>query len=126
MKLKALLGIILVLHLAGCATIFKGTKEEVKFDSEPAGAQVIVNGMVIGMTPCAFKLESKGQYMIEIRKEGHQIWGMTLTNHIGAGWIILDILGGLIPVIIDAATGAWYHLDETSINAVLRQQQPAR
>jgi hypothetical protein len=116
--------IVFLFSITGCALIFKTTKEEVKFDSEPAGAQVIVNGTVMGTTPCAFKLESKGTYMIEIRKEGHAIWGKQLTNHVGAGWIILDILGGLVPIIIDAATGAWYQLDEKSINAVLIKQQP--
>ncbi|MGC9093737.1 MAG: hypothetical protein ACP5JH_10890 [Bacteroidota bacterium] len=39
---------------------------------------------------------------------------------------MLDILGGLIPVIIDAATGAWYYLDQTSINAVLEKTAVSR
>ncbi|GAA5522894.1 hypothetical protein Asal01_02862 [Fodinibius salicampi] len=34
----------------------------------------------------------------------------------------LDVLGGLVPVVVDAATGAWYNLDQESINATLKEQ----
>jgi hypothetical protein len=30
----------------------------------------------------------------------------------GGGWIVLDVLAGLVPVIIDAATGEWSSVDE--------------
>jgi hypothetical protein len=33
-------------------------------------------------------------------------------NSIGTRWIVLDILGGLVPVIIDAATCPWDHPDQ--------------
>jgi hypothetical protein len=44
---------------------------------------------------------------------------------VGAGWVIIDILGGLLPVIIDAATGDWYSLDQDHVNAALEKQQGA-
>jgi hypothetical protein len=31
----------------------------------------------------------------------------------------LDILGGLFPLVIDAATGAWYEFDNTQLNVDL-------
>ncbi len=40
----------------------------------------------------------------------------------GAGWIILDILGGLVPIIVDVATGGWYELDNTNVKVVLEKQ----
>ena len=36
----------------------------------------------------------------------------------------MDIFGGLLPVVVDALTGAWYHLDTDNINAVLEKQHP--
>lgn len=107
----------------GCAIIFKGTKEEVSFDSGPGAAEVYVNGAKVGVTPCRVQLKSKEEYTIEFRKEGYQTKSIRISNSVGAGWVVLDILGGLIPVIIDAATGAWYYLDQTSVNAVLEKQQ---
>ncbi len=115
--------IISVYLLIGCASIFKGTSTNVDFSSDPYGAKVYVNGNLIGTTPVKLKLESKKTYNIEFKKEGFDTKTFTITNHVGAGWIILDILGGLIPVVVDAATGAWYDLDQDNINAILEKQK---
>ena len=112
----------LVFFLSSCATLFKGTNEEVRFGSEPQKAEVWVNGAKMGETPTSLKLESKKTYTIEFRKEGFRPVTRTITNRVGAGWIILDVLAGLVPVIVDAATGAWYSLDQKNVDAVLEQQ----
>lgn len=106
-----------------CATIFKGSTDDVSFSSDPSGAKVYVNGVLLGTTPVKLKLKSKNSYTIEIKKEGYETKTVVINNSIGAGWIILDILGGFIPVIIDAATGSWYSLDQEHVNAVLEKQQ---
>ena len=110
--------------ISSCATLFKGTTEEVNFNSDPQRAEVWVNGIKMGETPVALKLESKKTYAIEFKKEGFEPRTYTITNHVGAGWVILDVLAGLVGVIVDAATGAWYSLDQKNINAVLKKQQP--
>jgi hypothetical protein len=46
-----------------------------------------------------------------------------ITNHVGVGWIVLDVIFGLVPVIVDAATGSWYELDQKIVNALLEKQQ---
>jgi hypothetical protein len=126
--MKKIVCILLLFSLAlfntSCALIFKGTKEEVNFGSDPQRAEVWINGIKMGETPMSLKLESKKTYTVEFRKEGYEPVVKTITNKVGAGWIILDILGGLVPVIVDAATGAWYHLDQKNVNAILRNQQP--
>ena len=113
----------MILVLGGCALMFKGTSEEVGFQSDPQRAEVFIDGSLCGTTPCAVKLETKKSYKIEIRMEGYQSYTTTITNKIGAGWIVLDILGGLIPVVVDGATGAWYCLDTKYVNAILAEQQ---
>ncbi len=113
----------LVFFLSNCATLFKGINDEVKFGSEPQKAEVWANGAKMGETPVTLKLESKKTYQIEFRKEGFKTETRTITNHVGVGWVILDVLGMLIPVIVDAATGAWYGLDQKNVDAVLSKQQ---
>lgn len=116
--------LVLLVYITGaCATLFKGTHNMVDFSSDPSGAKVYVNGGLMGTTPVNLKLESKRTYTIEFKKDGYEPRTYTITNSVGAGWIILDILAGLVPVIIDAATGAWYELDQTAVNAVLEEQQ---
>lgn len=111
--------LVMVLFLTNCATVFKGTTTDVNFRSDPTGAEVYVNGNEMGNTPVELKLESKKIYHIEFKKEGYESKTYTITNHIGVNWVILDVLLGLVPVIVDAATGSWYYLDQESINTVL-------
>jgi hypothetical protein len=104
---------------SGCATIFKGSKEIVSFSSEPSGAKVYVDGQPLGSTPFQLELKSNKTYTIEFRLDGFLNRTVMLSNSVGAGWIILDVLFGLLPVVIDAATGNWYSLDQTHVRAAL-------
>lgn len=124
MRVKILSLVLVCIYLSSCALVFKGTKQELSANSDPSRAQVWVNGIQMGETPITLKLESKKTYAIEFKKEGYKSKTVNVTNHIGAGYIILDIVCGLVPIIIDAATGAWYSLDDKTVNAVLEKQQP--
>ncbi len=111
----------LLFSLSGCAAIFKGNSSKIDTSSNPSGAGVFVDGNYMGDTPIRLKLESKRTYNIEFRKEGYKSKTFNITNHVGAGWIVLDVLAGLVGVIVDAATGAWYELDQKNINAILEK-----
>jgi len=121
--MKKYLVVCLIFVLAGCATLFKGTKEEVSFGSNPAGAEIYIDGKLMGKTPAAFQLITKKVYVIEF-KLGDKTKTVNLNNSVGAGWIILDVLGGLVPVIVDAATGAWYSFDMKNVNVDLQYPLP--
>jgi hypothetical protein len=118
-KLALFLTVCLVLSLTSCATLFKGTTEEVNFGSNPTGAEVWVDGKLMGTTPINFRLITKKVYLIEFKYQD-QTKSVYLNNHVGAGWIVLDVLGGLIPVVIDAVTGAWYSFDQSNVNVDFR------
>jgi len=115
--------VIFIITFEGCAAIFSGSSQKVDFSSDPSGAKVYVNGNYMGVAPLQLKLEKKHSYTIEFRKEGYENKTVLITNSVGAGWIVLDALGGLIPIIIDAATGSWYSLDQDHVNAALEAQQ---
>jgi hypothetical protein len=115
--------VLIAFLLTSCATLFKGPTEKVNFGSAPNGAKVYVNSQYMGTTPLEIKLESKKTYTIEFSKEGFQNKVVMISNKVGAGWIILDVLAGLIPIIVDAATGSWMQLDQTNVNAALEAQQ---
>ena len=123
MKIKILSVALICIYLSSCATLFKGTKQEVSFRSDPQRVEVYVNGIRMGETPLTLKLVTKKTYAIEFKIEGYKPKSVQINNKIGAGWIILDILAGLVPVVIDAATGAWYSLDQKNVDAVLEKQQ---
>ena len=123
MKIKILAIALICIYSSSCALDFKGTKEEVVFGSDPQRAEVYVNGVRMGETPLTLKLVTKQTYAIEFRREGYKPKSVQINNKVGAGWVVLDIVLGLVPVVIDAATGAWYSLDQKNINMVLEKQR---
>ncbi|MDP2886992.1 MAG: PEGA domain-containing protein [Ignavibacteria bacterium] len=106
-----------------CALIFSGTKGLVHFDASPEASEVWVDGAFMGTTPCRIALKKSVEHTVEFRKAGYTPRSYKLQNSIGAGWVILDVIGGLIPVIVDATTGAWYQFDQDHVNSVLQKQQ---
>lgn len=114
----------LILVLTGCATIFTGGRGKFQATSSPQGADVFVNGEKMGQTPLTLRLKTKGEYKIVIRKEGYKEQSFRITNKVGVGWVILDVLMGLVPVIVDAATGSWYTFNEKNFNAELEKNAP--
>jgi hypothetical protein len=123
MKTKIIALIALTVFSMSCATVFKGNHSRVGFTSEPRGAKVYVDGAYMGDTPIRLKLESRHDYTIEFVQEGYKTKAFHLTNHIGPGWVVLDVILGLVPVLVDAVTGSWYDLDQKHLNAVLERQQ---
>jgi hypothetical protein len=121
--ISGMLLICILIAFSSCAAIFKGSNSSLDATSDPSGATVYVNSEPYGQTPINLQLKSNKSYMIEFKKKGYVTVTRHITSSIGAGWIILDVLAGLVPVIIDAATGSWYSLDQDHVNAVLEEQQ---
>jgi hypothetical protein len=107
--------LLVFLLVTSCATLFKGATDPINFGSNPVGAEVYVDGKLMGKTPLNLELTSKKTYAIDFKFEG-QTKTVNLTNKVGAGWIILDVVCGLIPIIVDAATGSWYMLSPKNLN----------
>lgn len=110
-KVSALVAMMVItLGLSACATVFKGGNQSVPVSSDPQGAEVLINGISYGVTPLTLDLEVDRQYTLVLR-QGGQEETFFLRSEIGTLWIILDVVSGLVPVIIDAATGDWYELE---------------
>ena len=113
---KLVISITLFFLLAGCATIFKGDKEVIQASSDPEGAEVFIDGVSYGKTPVDLTLDVTKSYTVIFRYEDQERT-VVIKNNIGTLWIVLDILGAGIPLIVDAITGDWYELspDEVSV-----------
>jgi hypothetical protein len=115
--------LILALILPGCGTIFSSGPDPVDFGSKPDGAIVLVNGQSMGTTPVTLKLEPNKTCIITYRKEGFEDATVTLNSHVRAGYVVLDILVGVIGVAIDAATGDWKAFDQGQYYVELKAKQ---
>ncbi len=40
----------------------------------------------------------------------------------GGGWVVLDVIFGLVPVIVDAATGRWFYPSEDNVKVALEKE----
>ena len=110
---------ISIMGLMSCATLFANKTPEVRMQSDPDGATVYVNGNNMGKTPVNLQLAADKPYTTEFRRDGYQTKVYHLNNHVRGVWIVLDILGGFWPIVIDLATGSWYEFDSTDVKANL-------
>jgi len=104
---------------SACATLFNDSQRSVSMSSNPTGAEVWINGTMRGTTPISLDMNNHESLVVSFRKDGYDDVTCAISASVGAGWVILDILGGLLPVIVDAATGAWYSLNSSNCNVVL-------
>lgn len=118
---KVLSFCLVCLLVTSCAAIFKGSRSKLDLASKPTGAKVYIDGNYQGDTPLKLRLESKRDYTIEFRVEGYPSKTVNILNKVGAGWIVLDVLCGLVGIVVDSFTGSWYEFDQRSVTVVLEE-----
>jgi hypothetical protein len=96
---------------AGCATVTRGKTDEVWFESIPWGARVTLQPPTVDcVTPCAQELRHKQDYVVRFEKEGYVPAEVTVSSKFRgagvAGFAGNVILGGLVGMGVDHATGA--------------------
>ncbi len=65
----------------------------VEFGSEPAGAEVFVNGKFVGSTPSSISL-APGEYSVEVRKRGYETWEREVTITGGDVKVLAELMKG--------------------------------
>lgn len=104
------------MSLSACGALFNGGPQNVMVSSNPAGAEVWVDGTNRGITPATLQLSKDQNHTVTLRRAGYQEQTVTINRRLSSTYLILDILGGLVPVIVDAATGSWYVLSTDNVN----------
>ncbi|WP_237072586.1 PEGA domain-containing protein [Pseudaestuariivita rosea] len=96
---------------SGCATITRGSDDTLQIISTPSGATVeTTNGYSCGPTPCQIDIPRRSEFIVTVSKPGCETKQIRVTNQtsdrgaVGAAGNIL--LGGVIGLGVDAATGA--------------------
>lgn len=97
----------LVLLTSGCASIIKGSKQEMTFNSDPNGAKVTINGKVIGVTPITTSIDRKSEQVVVFEKEGYKQAKMPLSTTINPWFWGNILIGGLIGSTTDGFSGAY-------------------
>ncbi len=97
--------------VSGCATATRGTSQDWSVQSLPTGASVsTTNGFRCDATPCSFRMPRTSRFVVTVSKPGYQSVEAQIDHRFsngGAGATAGNvILGGVIGLGVDAATGA--------------------
>ena len=99
------------LPLGACATVVRGTTEQVAFQSEPPGAEVQTSlGLGCPETPCSIAIPRKDQFVATFSMPGYQskqvMVGTQIQGGGTAGLVGNVVAGGIIGVVVDSSSGA--------------------
>lgn len=96
---------VLALSLNACATLFTGTKDTINFNSNPAGATVLIDGLEVGRTPVTVpvKRSMSGKTVI-LRMNGYADRSFELSQEFNV--ISVLNLASVLGWGIDAVTGS--------------------
>jgi hypothetical protein len=94
----------------GCATIVQGTSQKVPINTIPQEADVRIDGSIKVMTPATVELARKSDHTLFITKAGYYDESFTLRSQISEYLAGNCLLGGIIGMGVDAASGAAYKL----------------
>jgi uncharacterized protein YceK len=67
---RALPGLALLLVLSGCATVMHGTTQNIGVSTDPAGADLLVDGEQHYKSPAMITLKRKDDHTVEISQKG--------------------------------------------------------
>jgi PEGA domain-containing protein len=111
--IRLLLAAAIILPCFGCASVTRGTTENISISTTPAGATADISGLEIPtacVTPCVVQAKRNADITVTVNKEGYEPQIIPLTKEIpgsgAAGFAGNVLLGGLIGMGVDAATGA--------------------
>lgn len=97
------------LSLSACATVTKGTSEDVHFRSHPSGLEVEMSNGMRCTTPCQLKVSRKESFVATFKRGNDKRTIVVETRMRGSGGAALAgniLVGGIVGIGVDAATGS--------------------
>jgi hypothetical protein len=130
--IRLLLAAALALPCVGCASVTRGTTENISISSTPAGATAEVTGLDVPtacVTPCVVQAKRSADITVTVAKEGYEPQVIPLTKEIpgtgAAGFAGNLLLGGVVGMGVDAVTGAALDHKPNPVIVTLQPVAPA-
>jgi hypothetical protein len=130
--IRLLVAAALVLPCIGCASVSRGTTENISIASTPPGATAEVSGLdnpISCVTPCVVVAKRNADITVTFNKEGYEPQVVPLTKEVpptgAAGFAGNIVLGGLVGMGVDAATGAAMDHKPNPVDVTLKPLGPA-
>ncbi|MGO4387083.1 translation initiation factor 2 [Microvirga sp. 2YAF29] len=98
------------LSLGACATVTRGTTEQITFDSTPSAEMRTSTGLTCPTTPCTLDVSRKSEFIATFSKPGYESQDVMVQTRLAgagaAGFAGNVLIGGVIGMGVDAATGS--------------------
>jgi len=118
--------VIMLPFISSCASIMTGRHQKIAVTSNPEGATVTCADQTI-VTPGELTLlRGEGPYTVAINKDGYWEETVILKKTMSGATAGNALIGGLIGIGVDAATGAMYKLVPEEINVDLKPTSEPR
>lgn len=121
---------VLALAVANCATVTRGTTSQVQIVSEPAEAEARTSLGHTCTTPCTIEVSRKSEFSVVVKKDGYADATVPVQTRVAgsgaAGFVGNVLLGGVVGMAADAATGATLEHYPNPVNVTLEAVSPTR
>jgi hypothetical protein len=131
--IRLLLAAAIALPCVGCASVTRGTTENISISSTPAGATAEISGLDVPtacVTPCVVQAKRSADIIVTFNKEGYEPQVIPLTKEIpgsgAAGFAGNVLLGGVVGMGVDAVTGAALDHKPNPVIVTLQPLAPAQ
>ena len=108
--MRAMVLFALAFVVSGCATITRGTTDQIQIHSNPPEAQARTSMGFSCVTPCTLQTSRKDEFSVLISNAGYHTVEVPVRTQVAgagaAGFAGNIILGGVVGMAADAATGA--------------------
>lgn len=102
--------ILLAVICSGCATVTRGTTDQIQIMSDPLGAEARSSLGHSCNTPCTIHVSRRDEFIVSFAKEGYKRQSITvgtkLTGEGATAFVGNVLIGGVVGMGVDAATGA--------------------
>lgn len=114
----------MVFLFVSCATVTRGIHEKLRVESDPSGAEALLSTGETGVTPAVFvKNRRTENFTVTVSKAGYVSQTVKVESRAsGTGGTAMAgnaLIGGLIGIGVDAATGAYDSLYPNPVSVVL-------
>jgi PEGA domain len=129
--IRLVLAAAIALPCVGCASVSRGTTENISITSTPPGATAELSGLdnpTACVTPCVVVAKRSADITVTINKEGFEPQVIPLTKEIpgtgAAGFAGNVLVGGLVGMGVDAYTGAAQDHKPNPVDVTLQPLAP--
>ena len=124
-RLLRLLPCAALLAAGGCATVTRGTTNQIQIESEPSGVSVETSLNHKCTTPCTITVSRKEEFSVVFKLAGHHDQTVFVRTQIAgtgaAGFVGNAVVGGVVGMGVDAVSGSTLEHSPNPVRAVMQK-----